>query len=97
MVSIIWYVVSWLTFKAEPGTRKGPGGRTPRGTLQLSGHAPEGTPGRRTPRGTLQLSGHAPEDTPGRRTPRGTLQLSGHAPEGTPGAISPNDAPTVDR
>ena len=58
-------MVSWLTFKAEPRTRKGPDGRTPRGTLQLSGHAPEGTPGERTLQGTLQLSGHAPEGTPG--------------------------------
>lgn len=38
-------MVSWLTFKAKPGTRKGPEGRAPRSTLQLSGHAPESTPG----------------------------------------------------
>ena len=48
MVSIC-YVVSWLTFKAEPRTRKVPDGCTPRGTLQLSGHAPKSTPGAISP------------------------------------------------
>ena len=36
---------SWPTFKAKRGTRKCPDGRTSRGTLRLSGHAPKSTPG----------------------------------------------------
>ena len=31
--------------KVKPGTRKGPNGRTPQGTLQLSGHALKSIPG----------------------------------------------------